>query len=147
MKVRLAIGVAAFWLLCGPALAQTPTPDPAPVPPPPPPPPTSEPSTPSAPAAAPSPSSAEIRIHPRKHREHAKKRPPAPALGPFHPSFAELGPSVLTPAVKALDAERVFTEMSAVSGSDDRGPRPLVIALALVLVLMAGVVLVVFFQY
>jgi hypothetical protein len=54
---------------------------------------------------------------------------------------------VLTPAVKALDAERVFTEISAVSGSGDRGPRPLIIALALVLVLMAGVLLVVFFQY
>jgi hypothetical protein len=84
---------------------------------------------------------------PRVHKDTRKRSPAGPELGPFHPSVAELAPSVPAPEVKPLDTGNVFTEISPASSSTDGGPRPVIVGLALVLVLMAGVLLVVFFQY
>jgi hypothetical protein len=140
----LGIGVVAIALLvCAAALAQTPTPDPAPLPPPPPP--TSEP-LPPPPAEVPSTST----THSRARRHHAKERRLLqPELGPFHPSTAEVGPAVLAPQAELVNTRHALSAISADTGSiahtDD--PRPVVIALAVVLVLMSGVLLLVFLQY
>jgi hypothetical protein len=144
VRVRLAIGVVAIALLvCAGALAQTPTPDPAPLPPPPPA--TSEP--PPPPAEVPSTSTDH---HPRARRHHAtERRLLQPELGPFHPSTAEAGPTVLAPQAGLVNSRHALSTSSADSGSIARtdDPRPVVIALAIVLVLTAGVLLLVFLQY
>ena len=139
----LGIGVAALALLvCAPAFAQTPTPDPAPLPPPPP-----STSEPPPPAEVPSIST----VHqPRARRQHAKERRlPQPELGPFHPSTAEVGPSVLTPQAELVNPQQALSPISSDAGSiaHTDGPRPVVIALAVVLVLMSGILLLVFLQY
>jgi hypothetical protein len=70
-------------------------------------------------------------------------------LGPFHPSTAEVGPTVLAPQAGLVNSRHALSAVSADSGSiahtDD--PRPVVIALAVVLVLTSGVLLLVFLQY
>jgi hypothetical protein len=138
----LGIGVVAIALLaCAAALAQAPTPDPAPLPPP-----TSEP-LPPPPAEVPSASTAHP---PRARRHHAKERRLLqPELGPFHPSTAEAGPTVLAPQAELVNTRPALSVISADTGSiahtDD--PRPVVIALAVVLVLMSAVLLFVFLQY
>ena len=151
MKVGAAIGVGACaLLLCAPAVAQTPTPDPAPLPPPAPS--TTEPSTassaevPSTSNAPSSSSSAHARKDHLKRRERVKK-PTHPGVGPFHSSVAELGLGVLTPVLQPQSTGQIVSDISAGNGSTASRPRPVVIGLALVLVFMAGVVLVVSFQY
>jgi len=147
VKVGLVIGVVALALLvCAAALAQTPTPDPPPVPQPPPP--ASEPSVP--PPAEPTPTSParHSREHARVHREHAKERQLVQQeLGPFHPSTAEAGPMVPVPQTGLVNTRQVLSAISAGSIAHTDGPRPVVIALAIVLVLMSGVLLLVFLQY
>ena len=149
VKVGLGIGVVALALLvCAAALAQTPTPDPPPVPQPPPP--ASEPAAP--PPAEPPPTSPahHSREHARVHREHAKERQLVQQeLGPFHPSTAEAGPMVLVPQAGLVSTRQVLSAFSADTGSiaHTDSPRPVVIALAIVLVLMSGVLLLVFLQY
>jgi hypothetical protein len=144
VRVGLGIGVVAFALfLPAAALAQTPTPDPPPLPPPPP---ASEPSAPP-PAAVPSTSAPR---DPRARRQHAKERRLVrPEPGPFHPSTAEAGPTVLVPQAEVLKTRQALSAISAETGSiaHTDGPRPVVVALASVLVLMAGVSLLVFLQY
>jgi len=82
------------------------------------------------------------------HREHAKERQPLQQeLGPFHQSSAEAGPMVLVPETALVDTRQVLSAISAGSIAHTNGPRPIVIALAIVLVLMSGVVLLVFLQY
>lgn len=141
----MGIGVVAFALvLPAAALAQTPTPDPPPVPQPPPP--ASEPSAPP-PAAVPSTSTAD---HPRARRQHAKERRPVqPELGPFHRSTAEAGPTVAVPQAELVNTGQGLSALSADTGSiaHTDGPRPVVVALAIVLVLMAGILVLVFLQY
>ena len=153
MKVGLGIGVVALALLvCAAALAQTPTPDPPPVPQPPPPTqPPPPPSEPSAPPPPETPSTAPVhhpRKHARMHREHAKERQLVQQeLGPFHPSTAEAGPMVLVPEAALVNTRQVLSAISAGSIAHTDGPRPVVIALAIVLVFMSGIVLLVFLQY
>jgi len=84
------------------------------------------------------------------HREHAKERQLVQQeLGPFHPSTAEAGPTVLAPQAGLVNSRHALSRISADSGSIARtdDPRPVVIALAIVLVLTSGVLLVVFLQY
>jgi len=147
VRVGLVIGVAALALLvCAAALAQTPTPDPPPVPQPPPP--ASEPSAPPPAEPPPTPPARHSREHARVHREHAKERQLVQQeLGPFHPSTAEAGPMVLVPQTGLVNTRQVLSAISAGSIAHTDGPRPVVIALAIVLVLMSGVLLLVFLQY
>jgi hypothetical protein len=82
------------------------------------------------------------------HREHAKERQPVQQeLGPVHQSTAEAGPMVLVPEAALVNTGQVLSAISAGSIAHTDGPRPVVIALAIVLVLMSGVVLLVFLQY
>ena len=82
------------------------------------------------------------------HREHAKERQLVQQeLGPFHPSTAEAGPMVLVPQTGLVNTRQVLSAISAGSIAHTDGPRPVVIALAIVLVLMSGVLLLVFLQY
>ena len=140
--------MALALLICAAALAQTPTPDPPPVPQPPPPP--SEPSAPPPPEPPPTSAAHHPREHARVHREHAKERQLVQQeLEPFHPSTAESGPMVLVPQAGLVNTRQVISAISADTGSiaHTDGPRPVVIALAIVLVLMSGVLLLVFLQY
>jgi hypothetical protein len=70
-------------------------------------------------------------------------------LGSFHPSTAEAGPMVLEPLAELVNTRQALSAVSANTGSiaHTDGPRPVVIALAIVLVLMAGILLLVFLQY
>jgi hypothetical protein len=121
----LGIGVVALALLvCAPAAAQTPTPDPAPLPPPPPS--TSEP-LPPPPAEVPSSSTSSTARHPRVRRQHAKERRLLqPEVGPFHPSTAEDGPTVLARQAELVNTRKVLSAISADTGSiaHTDGPRP-----------------------
>jgi hypothetical protein len=84
------------------------------------------------------------------HREHARERQLVQQeLGPFHPSTAEAGPMVVVPQAGLVNTRQVLSAFSADTGSiaHTDGPRPVVIALAVVLVLMSGVLLLVFLQY
>jgi hypothetical protein len=69
-------------------------------------------------------------------------------LGPFHPSTAEAGPA-LVPQAELVNTREVLSAIPADTGSiaHTDGPRPVVIALAIVLVLMSGILLLVFLQY
>jgi hypothetical protein len=81
------------------------------------------------------------------HREHAKERQLVQQeLGPFHPSTAEAGPMVFMPQAGLVNTRQVISAGTASIAHTDR-PRPVVIALAIVLVLMSGVLLLVFLQY
>ena len=69
-------------------------------------------------------------------------------MEPFHPPTAELGPSVLALQAAFGNTQEVLPAVFVDTGSSAQtdGPRPVVIALAVVLVLMAGILFLVFLQ-
>jgi hypothetical protein len=146
VRVKWGVAIAVLALLvCAPSAAQTPTPDPAPLPPAPPPP--SEPPPPAS-AEAPPATTVGERKDRRPRRHHAKERGPTLQLGPLHGPIAELGPAKFVPRPDAVAAGRVISvipENDPIDRTDS--PRPIIIAVAVALVLMAGGMLLVSFQH
>jgi hypothetical protein len=146
VRVGWGVWIALLALLvCAPAVAQMPTPDPAPLPLPSPP--QSEPSAPTS-AEAPPTSTVEEGKDARPRRNHVRERRPTQQLGPFHGPIAELGPTMLVPRAELVPAGRVVSGISANDAIDRTdSPQPVIIAVAVALVLMAGGLLLVSFQH